>query len=326
MDLHFVYAGSPFEDKKYSPFTITQNLYKFFDTKFDKIHYYDWYHQDPVQKVKKDDIIIGHPNYSPQTALRQLFEYDCKAKFMLWPFHHSFTYINMPFDDLVAKADKIFTITGPYWFDTMDQTPFAHWKPKAIRVDMAIDSSYFKFYKKKFNPVGERTFAYIGCDRPEKGLDILQAIFAKTPHKLHVYGNVDGGNGLLKLENVIYHGWVDINQSWMKDFANQCDCFINTSRSDANPTTLLESAAIGLVTACTIESGYYSNLHPESDGVFWQVNPGDIDGTIGMMNHLNTVPQSDLLAHTKAARKVIESKYNWDNFCNTIWDEVKKYL
>jgi len=94
------------------------------------------------------------------------------------------------------------------------------------------------------------------------------------------------------------------------------DIMVNVSISDANPTTLLESRAWGLITACTRESGYYN------DKFFTELDVDNIDRTIAAIHGLLEAPTHELYQRAVASRVEVENKYNWQNFCNTVWKEL----
>lgn len=319
MNAHIVYAGLPHNNLNYAPFTITRNLYRFLSQHFEKIHYYDWCYEGPLAPVLPNDIILGHPNYPANTALRKLFQSNCKLKCLVFPFHHAIPEINLPFDDLVSQANVIFSITGQYWYDTISQSRFAHWKKKMVRVDMAIDTNTFPYVKTKFNPKGKRSFFYIGCDRPEKGLNLLFEIMRRVPYQMHTYGNIS--HPLIGLPNVHHHGWTQTSPQWASDLANIADCFLNTSISDANATTLLEAMAWGFPVGCTPQSGYYN-----SPDILFGMNPNDVNGCVNLLQFISDVDESYLIQRSQYARKIIENNYTWDKFCRTIWDKISQLM
>jgi hypothetical protein len=59
------------------------------------------------------------------------------------------------------------------------------------------------------------------------------------------------------------------------------DFMITMGNRDANPTTILESSAMGLVAVCPVGSGY-----TESDGVF-NISGTDFNSAIQKINYLN---------------------------------------
>ncbi len=326
MKLTFVYAGAPDTSSRCSPYTITRNLYNFFKAKDFEITYRDWCDTNPLPEIDPSSILIGHPCYPPNTPIRRLFDpaIKCKAKLLIFPFHHAIPEINWPFNDLVEKADAVLTITGPYWFDTMDKTVFAGWKKKMTRLDMAVDATQFPLVKTTFQAPGQRSYYYIGCDRPEKGVDQLCELFKRVPYQLHVYGNVDGANPIAKLPNVKLYGWADTNPDFASDLAAKADFFINISKSDAGATTITEANSHGFPVICNSQSGYWPDA--KSGHICMGLNIADMDGCVHLLHHLQTVDESWLRHRSEMARETVLTNHTWEKFCNTVWGVVSRYV
>lgn len=317
MKIHFVYAFAPDNQELRSPFCITRNLYKYLNERAD-IKYYQW-DQKGVADVQPDDVFIGHPHYERDTIVqRTMREKKCKVMCTIHPLHTALPEHNMPFDDLTKKADKVFNICGPYWTDTIDQTCFAHWKPKIIRLDMAVEPNNFPYLRSKFNDPGKRRLVYIGSSMPMKNLGYMVALMKSMPDVgLDWYGG-DGNHPLAKLPNVSVVGNVTLNPTMAKKIIDKSDIFINTSNSDANPTTLLEAMAWGLITACTKQSGYWK------DPLFTEMYLDNLPKTERAIRDLLTAPSQQLLERADQGRREIETKYTWDRFCSTVWDGLQE--
>lgn len=315
--LHFVYAFQPNSGIIRSPYCITTNLYNFLKERTE-VTYHQWDEKKVIQ-LQPNDVLIGHPHYDPETVIQRTFrEQTCRTMCTIHPLHTNRVGDNMPFDHLTEKANKVFSICGPYWYDTIDNTPFAHWKPKIIRLDMAVDLIHFPWVRESFNPPGERKFVYIGSTMPHKNLAFMVALMEKMPDvTLHWYGGT-GEHPLAKLPNVKTVGHVDLNIDMARKITSECDIFINTSISDANPTTLLESSAWGIIPACTKESGYYQ------DPMFTELFLDNIDKTIQNLRQLLTVDESTLLERARNTRHTIETYYTWERFCNLVWSTLQK--
>lgn len=309
-NLHFVYAGSPENNNTNAPYTITKNLYAHLKPLFNEIYYYDWCHTGQVHPVGENDIILGHPNYPQNTATRQLFKYKAKLKCLIHPLHNVMVHCNWPFDDLAKEADIIFSIMGPYWYDTLESSIFAHWKPKITRLDIAINQNDFPFNKTTFNQPGTRSFAYIGSDIPEKGINILCDIFKLVPYTLHMYGNIN--NPIIHLPNVHYHGYTHITPQFCKDLCNTVDFFISTSISDANPTTLSEISSMGLVGLCTQSSGYWPNKP------FIGLDINNFDSMVNTVHHAQQMPENELIMQSTKQQEWVKNNCNWERFCTTV--------
>lgn len=319
-DLIFIYAGSPDNQSQSSPYTITRNLYQALSKEY-RVHYHDWCHTGDLTKLHKDTIILAHPNYPGNTPAWRLFDQadiiGNPNKFLIFPLHTKMSEINLPFDPLVRRAKHIFSICGSFWYDTLPQTPFAHWQPKITRLDMAVDTHHYPRVKHRFNPPGQRTFTYLGCDRPEKGLGYLAELFKRVPHTLHVYGNVD--HPLLHLPNVKNHGYVELTPQFGRDWCHTCDIFLNTSRSDANPTSITEAGSYGLPVACSQTSGYWA------DQPFYGLNLKDLDGCAHLLHYLQQVPEETLKNQADKQLAWIKNACTWTTFCNRVLTGLQEH-
>ena len=325
MRIHFVYVGGIDNENNYAPYTITRYLGRFLRSTGVEVIYYDWDQIVSDPDVRSDDIIIGHPHYNGGTAVRSLWSKECKAKFLIHPFHHAMPHLNLPFDDLAKSATGILSISGPYWVDTIGQSVFAHWGPKITRLDMAVDSVQFPLLKKTFNNPGRRVFAYIGRSEPEKGTDILAAMFARSSNlTLHCYGSI--GGELANLSNVVNHGWTHICTPWAVDLCNMVDFVISAGRSDANPTSLLEGAAWGLVPLATRECGYWPSAWRDSQIFVGGFDGSNIDDGVRVLSEYNNMSSSILVDISTRNRAIVELHYTWSRFCASVWKTIKDYV
>jgi len=202
---------------------------------------------------------------------------------------------------------------GPYWYDNLESSPFAHWKPKITRLDIAIDTVHFPHFKQTFNAPGSRVFAYIGSDVPEKGIKILHELFKRVRYTLHMYGNIS--NPIVNLPNVHYHGYTTITPQFCSDLCKTADIFVNTSISDANPTTCTEAGSLGLIVLCTPQSGYWPNQP------FWSLNPTNVEEMVEVLHNVQSMPNKQLIDQSLKQRQWVES-CNWDKFCTTVSNKI----
>jgi glycosyltransferase involved in cell wall biosynthesis len=226
---------------------------------------------------------------------------------------------------MARQSSKIFAICGPYWYDTIDGTAFSRWKDRMVRLDMAVDTNHFPFLRQEtgpmaFNPPDQRRLVYIGGGSPHKNLSYLTAIMSKMPDvKLHWYGGPKD-HPLSRLSNVTSTPWGELSGGVVEKMVADHDIMVNVSVSDANPTTLLETRAWGLITACTQESGYYN------DEFFTELYLEDIDKTIAAIRGLLTAPTHELYQRAVASRAEVVSKYTWQKFCDTVWKHLSPYI
>lgn len=315
MKIHFVYAGSPDNGSSVSPYTITRNLYKYLASKAE-VRYYEWSSGSEII-VEPEDVVIGHPNYPEHTPIQKFFAsgQQCRLKCLIHPLHTAKVEDNWPFNHLAQKADKIFSICGPYWYDTIESTVFGEWKPKITRLDMAIDTDYWTHQKSSFRPVGQRRILYVGSSIPNKNLGLLLNIIHSMPDTQFVWYGGSSDHPIFKCRNATVTGWVDMNKQTIAQICSEADFLISTSTSDANPTTLLEfGLGSGLIPICTKESGYYN------DESFINI-PTSTDA-VEIIKHWLNQPEHVLQEMSDKNRKKAEAHYNWDVFCNKIGQEL----
>ena len=296
----------------YSPISITRHVYEELRSRFDTL-LYD-YQERGVIRGGRNDILIGHPD---PTDPRSIWNQSCErgefaARIALFPIHHGLPDMNAPVDTYVRKVDAILGITGPYWYDTWQNSAFAHWKPKITPVDMAIDVGQFPRIKKRFNRPGRRKFLFIGNSKPYKGVHLLSILFGLAKNHTCVW--LGGPGGLSNLDS--RRGFVAFTPKYMAQVADECDFFITMGVSDANPTTILESMAWGFPVCCTPQSGYYNM--PEIEGL----STTDMQHNLSVLERLQQAPECELLQKADAARKLVERDYTWRRFTRTVLTQL----
>lgn len=322
--LVFVYAGDPHNEIRQSPYSITRNLYAFFKSKGLDIVYKNWTDGGTDFTVDKNDIVIGHPHYDQNTIIQHIFRsgQKCKAKILIHPLHLNFVDDNWPFNDLWMNCDAGLAITGKYWYDRLPETRFAPWQKRMTRLDMAVDPEIYKWYKKDigFRIQGTRELLYMGSDTLNKNLWFMTEIMRSMPTvKLNWYGG-SSEHSLAKLPNVKTVGWQEFNDKLLHNICGENDIFLTVGNSDANPTTLLEACSMGLIAACTKESGYYN------DPLVSTIPLDDTPGAVAVLTNLLMLPIEEMQKRSAYNRDQVVKNYAWSNFCNTVWGVVSKFL
>jgi glycosyltransferase involved in cell wall biosynthesis len=114
--------------------------------------------------------------------------------------------------------------------------------------------------------------------------------------------------------------YANLTPEFVAKLAQDYDIFVNTSVSDANPTTILESMAWGFPVACTPESGYYNMPS------IITLSTTDIEANVKALRELQHMPEEQLLRLTAANRNLVETHYTWERFCATVWQALEPYL
>ncbi len=321
MRIHFAYFGDPNNDGSlHTPETIANRMYRYLQARVD-VQYYNFMDFTTAPKVAPDDIILGHPHPWPGLFIERYFKEKCKARYLIWPLHTRIPEINRFAIKYAKQADKLFTISGPYWIDTLDKTEFAFMLPKIVRLDNAVDSkqSIWQMVKTKFNPKKQRGLFTMGRSAPEKGTTELFRLMNKVKCPLIVAGEFSREDlDIIKNRpDTTIHKKISWRDMQVKaDIMNRCDFFVNMSVSDASPTTLFESMALGLIPITTKECGYqYDSLLPFklSDETF----------NLNSLSNAQNMDESELKLLQSKNRKLIEEVHTWDRFCSTVWENIQ---
>lgn len=314
-----------------SPISITKHLYEFlcFNKKVTTILY------DLSEKIRikfaPEDIFIGHPFFPymegrtgvTNISLNSIDSYN-RPRFcaILSPLHCNIEivtkHINKDYLDsinqLIDKVDTVFAIMGDYWWDQWDYSPYAHWKPKMIRLDMAVDVKHFPKIKRRFNPKKKRKFFYIGNTSPYKGTKMLSMLALRLKDYTFAWIGGSKSDEIPGVKRISPN--TNLSQSFMERVAQDYDIFITTGLADPNPTTILESMSWGFPVICTPQSGYYETEYIKN------IYHDDIEKSIAILEKFQLMEEEELMEISNKARRIVENFYNWNKFCNTIWETL----
>jgi glycosyltransferase involved in cell wall biosynthesis len=261
------------------------------------------------------DVLIGHPHPFKNTVFRNSVKNGKWGKrIMMIPYHHGIKKYNSVMDDLYPDIDVFLAICGHYWYSRMQKNLYSHWYPIARQLDLAVNREYFRFFKTRFNEAGQRKFIYIGSTWDYKGTDFLAKITLCRKNVEFAWA----GSGSIKKNNLRYLGVLNFSKAEDLNLIRDYDFLITTGRSDANPTTILECAAWGMIPVCTPESGY--------DNEDWIINIplDDVTRACEIIDRLNQMPEEALLKMQGSAQKRIKEYYNWDRFSQVVMDAIEE--
>jgi len=308
-----------------SPYENTRNIYEALSKKMPTLLYH--LTERVHCRFEPDDIFLGHPYFPHSDGRYGVTELAFKEKrrpnklALITPLHCDVKiktdHINKEFlddvDKLLPSADILFAIMGEYWWDKWDSSPYAHWKSKMTRLDMAVDTQRYPRIKTSFNKAGKRGYLYIGDSRdPRKGIHFLSQIMSQL--KDYPKGWIGPGPDIPNVTRIS-----DLRQltpDYMKEIAKKYDFFVSPSIADPNPTTILESMAWGFPVVCTPQSGYYETDYRKN------IYLNDINKSVGILEQLQYEDETKLLSFAEKARKTVESEYTWDRFTNTIIEKL----
>ena len=213
---------------------------------------------------------------------------------------------------IIEKCDRYLAITGNAWMKCLKDSPFQHWEPKIVHVDLAVDRADFPFIKKNFNPAGKRRFLYIGHTAWYKNISFLEKLSEKLPETEFSWM---GGNQPLK--NIKKLGTYDFSEQEVKKLIQEYDFLITVGSADANPTTILEAMAWGLVPVCSVQSGY------NGFSAIRNISIDCIEDAITTIKYLQSVPEEQLKKWQQENLDCLDSHFNWERFCSQVLDEIE---
>jgi glycosyltransferase involved in cell wall biosynthesis len=306
MAIHLVY---PHKNKTSAPNIIGWKLLNAL-SEIDEVIPHD-FHKFYAIKPKDGDILIGHPHPFEYTVMNlSMKNQGWKRKIILQPYNGNVEYVGY-IDNCIDNADSFLAITGKYWFNEIPNSIFARWYPKMKHLDLAVDIKAFEKIKIHFNEQSKRKFVYIGNDISVKNVDYLEEIAKKLPnYEFHTIGNIK------KRSYLINHGYLDLNSKEARNLLREFDFMITVGSWDANPTTILESIAWGLIPICTPTSGYNS-----CPGII-NIPLNNTKKAIDIINNLQDLSCHELNKIQYAGYNTLIEYYNWDRFCEQVKEEI----
>jgi glycosyltransferase involved in cell wall biosynthesis len=307
--VHLVY---PHGSSISTPDAIGRELGRRLETAYEVIHH-DWSDRDVI-RPEPGDVLLGHPHPHPNTVFRRsLRQKGWRRRIMMAPFNHG-DLRQVAFEDpIVSSCDLILAITGPYWFRTVNESRCSHWRPKMIHLDLAIDQGDFPPVKTSFAAAGGRRVVYIGHSGSFKNTSHLSEIAALIPDAEFAWM----GSGARSISGLTALGQIDFGSQSGKDLVSQFDFLLTVGDADANPTTILEAMAWGLIPICTPTSGY--------DGIpsIPNVPVDDAAAAAAIVRRLLSVNEPDLLAMQSANWRLLDEHYNWDRFTAQVAEAIE---
>jgi glycosyltransferase involved in cell wall biosynthesis len=305
-----VFFVFPHGDAISCPQTLGRNVAKRLSRHFDVVQL-DWSDTRELEP-QPGDVLLGHPHpFSRTTFRRNMKKPGWSRVIMMTPYTHDTRQVAFC-DAIVPVCDLYLAITGRYWFDSLSTSPFSHWAPKMRRLDLAVDRHDFPVVKNAFNAAGERRFVYIGHDGWQKNPRYLEQIAKLLPAKKLSWI----GSGT-RLEGLISLGRLDFATDAARSVVAQHDFLVTVGRFDANPTTILEAMAWGLIPVCTPTSGYVGY-----EGIV-NVPLDDPSRAADVLVSLDEIGTGKLERMREANWRLLDAHFNWDRFADDVLGAIR---
>jgi len=307
--VHLVY---PAGNRISTPDAIGRNL----KLSLEKFYEVKTYNYDQLKTIHPGnaDVLIGHWHPNPFTVFRMsAHKKGWKRVLALAPFCPDPTGWHNAFGNkIIEKCDRYLAITGNAWMKCLKDSPFQHWEPKIVHVDLAVDRADFPIIKKNFNPAGKRRFLYIGHTAWYKNTSFLENLVEKVPGTFFSWMG-----GPQRLKNINRLGKLDFSKVDAHNVIKEFDFLITVGSSDANPTTILEAMAWGLIPVCSVQSGY------EGFSGIRNISIDNMEKAVETINNLQSVPEEQLKKWQQVNLAELENHFNWDRFCGQVLDEIQ---
>ena len=307
MTIHLVYPHDKRRRAK-APWSIGYNLATGLRKRGHQVRCFDWDEQLCVYPDGPDDILIGHPHPEPGKCFRTSLCAPWKKVVSIAPWNGSEEY-RRDQEYVWKRVDHHFAICGAGWWPS-NKPSLIYSSPTrpATRLDMAIDPQYFPPLKPSYNPPGERQFLYIGCTVPIKGTEYLGELVGKTKPGEPFFGHIGYGH----IPSATAHGYLDLTTHEGRAIVSQYDFLIMPGIHDANPTTVLEAMAWGLIPVLSTGCGYV-------DGDYYGYKlVRDIEKDSVLISQLQRADETTLVGLAHRNREMVTGRYTWQRFVNTV--------
>lgn len=297
--LHLVYPHGPGIN---CPETIGRHLAQSLAKHYDVVlHRWDSFE---TLKPDKKSLLLGHPHPVPGTVFRKAAaKGGWRRVLMLCPFNADPAQVAW-LDSVVEHCDSWLAFTGPYWERALPASPMARWLPRFRRLDLAVDQREFPFLKKRFAAPGRRAFIYLGHSGWPKNTAYLAQLAAAMPSTRFSWAGSPRGGAI---PGVRHLGLLDFRERRAQTLVAEHDFMITVGSFDANPATILEAMAWGLVPVCTPQSGYETR---DELGVI-NVPLNNVSAAVTVLKRLQFMPLSRLKALSIHNRFRLDSHYHW---------------
>ena len=112
-------------------------------------------------------------------------------------------------------------------------------------------------------------------------------------------------------------GTFDFSKQEAKKLIKEYDFLITVGSADANPTTILEAMAWGLIPVCSVQSGY------EGFSGIRNIPIDNIDAAVKIINELQYVSEEQLNKWQQENLAELDRHFNWDRFCGQVLNEIE---
>lgn len=308
MKVHLVYPAS---DAIKTPFAIGRELAQRIEQRY-PVQIHDHRARYAITP-QPGDVLLGHPTWEPDTVFNaSVVKPGWKRKLCLHPFAPGDLHQVAHLDTILPYCDQFLAITGPFWYNELPATHCRHFAPKTVHIDLAVNRQHFPPVKSSFNPPGKRTFLYIGNHPWYKNMPYLDKLAKLLPE----FNFSWIGSEKKRYQHLKQLGKRDFDNPVARELAASFDFLITVGRADANPTTILEVMAWGLIPVCTPQSGY-----EDIEGII-NIPLDKPEEACVILKSLQNVDDATLRNWQSHNWENLDRQYNWDRFSAQILEAI----
>lgn len=306
--VHLVYPAGPAIS---CPDAIGRHLGDLLAARYDVV-YHAWDGSESIDP-SDGDILLGHAHPRRHTTFRSsLANPGWDRVVLLQPLTTNPEQMGF-LRSVVPRCDVFLAITGPYWRALIATSALRRWAPRLRGVDLAVDRTEFPQVRRSTSAPGERRFVYVGGDARYKNLDYLDEIASRLPAGFVRWI----GPGRSNLRYVERLGPTDFGTETGRSLVGDNDFLVTVGSSDANPATILESMAWGLVPCATAASGY--------GGSPWTIDlpAGDASAAAEVLERLQFAPSEDIDGLREQNFQALEEHFSWPRLAAEVIEAIE---
>lgn len=260
-----------------------------------------------LEQVRPDHVLIGHVGPWVKAA----HDRGCEKIVLFNPANrwyptrqNSYFEANATIEQQVDLAKMVIAQSGSIWRTTGEYPSPEKWR----WVDLGIDTWQFPLQKHAYAPPGQRTFLFFHLyDEAQKGADVAERIIAALPGTSFWW--IAGKR--VRKSNVKYVRHLSNTSLRFRRTVSKCDFILTPSREDAQPGSLLEASALGLLPMATYESGY-SLSHP------YLIVPNTCENWIEAIALVQELPTKVLMSAQEVIQQYVRVLHSWQRIENDL--------
>lgn len=261
-------------------------------------------------KIQADSrsAIVGHAHPFPGTVFRRSVESAQWGRRVLMQPLTSNLRPSGYLASVLPWVDRFLVITGNYWWKRIPQSRFAPFVNKMEHLDLAVDRAEFPVLRRSSSESGSRRFLYIGSDVAEKNVPFLEKLSEGQQNGPIAWA----GTGRRAFQGLERLGHIDFADDTGKATVAPFDFLITVGDRDANPATILEAMAWGLLPVVSPGSGYVGYPGMTS------ISSTDLDSARAVLRALQSAPLHDLDEARSINWALLDSHFTWRRFADQV--------